>query len=126
MTTGDCDDRALVQALRDGCGNWTKDTEFCGWCVACAAASRLEALATRVEAIEKALTESVGLQSHYAECLNMMDGGQRLTFDTVDAWLERLERLALRTHRFEAGLGQDYCIRCGEAELMHLPPKVTP
>ena len=23
------------------------------------------------------------------------------------------------THRFEAGLGQDYCIRCGEAEPMH-------
>ena len=37
-----------------------------------------------------ALAESVKLQAHYAELLNMHDGGQRMVFPTVEAWLERL------------------------------------
>jgi hypothetical protein len=38
----------------------------------------------------EALQESLKLQAHYAELLNMHDGGQRLIFTTVDAWLARL------------------------------------
>ena len=37
-----------------------------------------------------ALYESVKLQSHYAELLNMYDGGKRLTFKTTYEWIERL------------------------------------
>jgi len=37
-----------------------------------------------------ALEESLKLQSHYAGLLNMWDGGQRLQFHNVDAWLTRL------------------------------------
>jgi hypothetical protein len=38
-----------------------------------------------------ALEESVKLQSHYAELLNMHDGGQRIGFASADHWLARLE-----------------------------------
>jgi len=37
-----------------------------------------------------ALEESVKLQSHYAELLNMHDGGERRTFPHATDWLERL------------------------------------
>lgn len=40
-----------------------------------------------------ALAESVKLQAHYASLLNMHDGGQRLIFPTVEAWLARLHEL---------------------------------
>jgi hypothetical protein len=39
-----------------------------------------------------ALRKSVDLQSHYAELLNMYDGGLRSTF-TADSWIERLREL---------------------------------
>jgi hypothetical protein len=38
-----------------------------------------------------ALIESVKLQSHYARLLNMHDGGERMTFDSPAAWIERLK-----------------------------------
>ena len=44
----------------------------------------LIALRARVASLEAALEESVTLQSHYAELLNMHDGGQRLTFTNVE------------------------------------------
>lgn len=44
--------------------------------------------------LRRALAESLRLQSHYAMLLNMQDGGQRMRFDSVDAWLERLALLA--------------------------------
>lgn len=44
--------------------------------------------------LRAALEESVKLQSHYAELLNMHDGGQRMCFDDADAWLERLREVA--------------------------------
>jgi len=37
-----------------------------------------------------ALNESLKLQAHYAELLNMHDGGQRRLFKTIDDWLSRL------------------------------------
>ena len=43
--------------------------------------------------VERALRESLKLQSHYAELLNMHDGGQRMTFSTNEEWLNRLESL---------------------------------
>ena len=53
----------------------------------------VDALRARVAKLEKALTQSVELQSHYAELLNMHDGGQRLAFGNVEAWLDRLAAL---------------------------------
>lgn len=38
-----------------------------------------------------ALEESVKLQSHYAELLNMYDGGKRMKFDHVTDWINRLK-----------------------------------
>ena len=46
--------------------------------------------ATR-EQLELALRESVKLQEHYADLLNMHDQGERQIFKNVDAWLTRLE-----------------------------------
>jgi len=37
-----------------------------------------------------ALNESCKLQSHYAELLNMHDGGQRIGFANGQAWMDRL------------------------------------
>ena len=53
----------------------------------------LLALRARVAKLEAALKQSVELQSHYAELLNMHDGGQRLAFANVEAWLDRLAAL---------------------------------
>ena len=53
----------------------------------------LLALRARVAKLEAALQQSVELQSHYAELLNMHDGGQRLPFANVEAWLDRLAAL---------------------------------
>ena len=51
---------------------------------------KLNEARARVAKLEAALKQSVELQSHYAELLNMYDGGQRLTFANVEAWLDRL------------------------------------
>ena len=59
----------------------------CGLCPECAS------LRAENERLREALKESVGLQSHYAELLNMHDGGQRLPFANVEAWLDRLAAL---------------------------------
>ena len=37
-----------------------------------------------------ALVESLKLQSHYAELLNMHDGGERMGFATPADWIKRL------------------------------------
>ena len=41
--------------------------------------------------VRTALEESLKLQAHYAELLNMHDGGHRLIFKTTEAWLTRLK-----------------------------------
>ncbi len=45
--------------------------------------------------LRKALKQSLELQAHYAKLLNMHDGGQRLIFESVDAWLKRLRQLGV-------------------------------
>jgi len=45
----------------------------------------------RYELLQTALTESLKLQSHYALLLNMYDGGTRLTFPSIEEWVERLK-----------------------------------
>ena len=42
-----------------------------------------------------ALTESVKLQSHYAELLNMYDAGERMTFDSAERWIDRLREVGI-------------------------------
>ena len=44
-----------------------------------------------VQRLRYALEESVKLQSHYAMLLNMWDGGERMQFDSAQAWLDRLD-----------------------------------
>ena len=39
------------------------------------------------------LDESIRLQSHYADLLNMQDGGQRIIFKNSDEWIKRLDSL---------------------------------
>ena len=40
----------------------------------------------------RALEESLKLQSHYAELLNMYDGGKRMQFKTPEEWVARLRK----------------------------------
>lgn len=40
-----------------------------------------------IDRLRAALEASVKLQSHYADLLNMADGGQRLQFHDADAWM---------------------------------------
>jgi hypothetical protein len=40
-----------------------------------------------------ALEESVKLQSHYADLLNMHDGGERMIFKSAAEWIERLREI---------------------------------
>ncbi len=47
--------------------------------------------ACKYPALKRALEESLKLQSHYAELLNMQDGGKRMQFRTAQEWLDRLE-----------------------------------
>lgn len=49
--------------------------------------------AAHVDRVATALEESVKLQSHYAELLNMYDGGQRMPFASAQEWLDRLDTL---------------------------------
>lgn len=52
-----------------------------------------ELLKARLERYEKALDESVKLQSHYATLLNQYDGGKRIVFISAESFLNRLEAL---------------------------------
>ncbi len=47
----------------------------------------------RLLELERALEESVKLQSHYAGLLNQYDGGRRMQFKDADAWIKRLQEL---------------------------------
>lgn len=46
-----------------------------------------------IDQLRTALQESLTLQSHYADILNRFDGGERITFPTVEAWLDRLRMI---------------------------------
>jgi hypothetical protein len=53
-------------------------------------AAIIDAALAEVDELRTALEESVKLQSHYAELLNMHDGGRRIGFANADAWIARL------------------------------------
>ena len=55
-------------------------------------AERFAALPADIRALRLhvALNELVQLSSHYAELLNMHDGGERRPFENADAWIIRL------------------------------------
>jgi len=52
---------------------------------------KVERLESQLATLQDALEESVKLQSHYAELLNMHDGGARLRFEDAVAWMQRLD-----------------------------------
>lgn len=54
---------------------------------------KVERMERQLEILQAALDKCVKLQSHYAELLNMHDGGRRLQFASADAWLVRLAEL---------------------------------
>jgi hypothetical protein len=41
-----------------------------------------------------ALEEAIKLQAHYAELINMHDGGQRIPFKSAKEFLDRLRKLS--------------------------------
>ena len=49
--------------------------------------------ATTIKELHEALRESVRLQAHYAELLNMHDGGERIVFKSVEDWIDRLKKI---------------------------------
>lgn len=53
----------------------------------------VECLQDALDEIDRALAESVKLQSHYARLLNDYDGGKRFTFESPESWIERLRSL---------------------------------
>ena len=59
----------------------------------------IAAQAAKIRMLEAALAASVKLQTHYAELLNMHDGGKRKIFRSADEWIERLARLGMERSR---------------------------
>jgi len=51
-------------------------------------------LKLKLERMKYLLKRSLKLQSHYAELLNINDGGTRLQFPTIESW----ELQLIRTH----------------------------
>lgn len=47
----------------------------------------------KCDRLDNALIESLNLQNHYAKLLNAYDGGERITFSSVDSWLKRLDEI---------------------------------
>ena len=47
-----------------------------------------------IDRLKELLEESFKLQVHYAELLNMHDGGERIVFDSIEQFEERLKMLA--------------------------------
>jgi len=43
--------------------------------------------------LDHALQESVRLQAHYANLLNMWDGGKRAIFNSTNDWIKRLREM---------------------------------
>jgi hypothetical protein len=43
--------------------------------------------------LRNALNELLNLSNHYARLLNMHDGGKRMTFNSIEEWVERLKKL---------------------------------
>lgn len=64
---------------------------------------------TRKELLEIALENSVELQSHYAELLNLFDGGKRMTFKSGKEWIKRLVNIG----RLQPIDSADRCYACG-------------
>lgn len=85
-----CSASVLLADLGVSCRN-------CGWW-ATYAMLRERLAALPLVLLEHALAESLRLQSHYAVLLNHHDGGKRLAFPSIEAWLDRLAATDV-THR---------------------------
>lgn len=77
--------RDSVEQLKAECSAWQSDD-----CPVELRADAAERIAKAFPDLAKALEESVKLQTHYAELLNMHDGGERIGFESADAWIDRL------------------------------------
>ena len=58
-----------------------------------AALSQLAEARVEIERLRNALERLVHLQAHYAELLNMNDGGWRKQFASAQEWIDRLAQV---------------------------------
>lgn len=75
------------------CGAPALEDGLCGFCLEHSPKTVRELLRRqrdRIGELRHGLDESVKLQAHYAELLNMHDGGERRAFKDADEWLRRL------------------------------------
>ncbi len=56
----------------------------------------------KLDEVYDALEESVKLQSHYAELLNLYDSGERMVFRNAMEWIERLRELEMEKKKRKA------------------------
>ena len=70
----------------------------------------------RIEALE----ESVKLQSHYAAILNQYDGGKRICFPSVDAWLDRLKEMKKGRENLDEKSAQAVLLQAAKDALQRL------
>ena len=53
----------------------------------------LDDVHAKLKQLQEALNESIKFQSHYAELLNIHDGGERIIFKNSEQWIKRLQAL---------------------------------
>ena len=70
----------------DDCGDYVKFDDY----------SLLQAKNARLKEL---LDESFKLQVHYAELLNMHDGGERIVFENIEQFEERLKTVKANYHK---------------------------
>ena len=51
----------------------------------------MDVLSKQIVELHEALDTSIKFQSHYAELLNMHDGGERIIFKNSEQWIKRLQ-----------------------------------
>lgn len=78
----------------------------------------------------KSLEELLKLSNHYAELLNLYDGGERRTFSSIGAWILRLKELEKPKSgcptcggrgRARQGPHFDHERRCGDCNVIWIP-----
>ena len=87
-------DRASIEHLKAEFSAWQSED-----CPHDLRAVSAELIVKAFPDLAKALEESVRLQTHYAELLNMHDGGERVGFETADEWINRLRECKVLPNR---------------------------
>jgi len=59
----------------------------------CESVKAMDVLTEQIVELQESLDESIKFQTHYAELLNMYDGGKRIIFKNSEQWIKRLQAL---------------------------------